>query len=218
MKITPSHLLVAMLAGWLKSEQQRAIDYLREENRLLRELLGGKRIRFSEDQRRRLAAKGRELGRKALNELGSIVTPDTILRWYRSLIARKYDGSKRRGPGRPRKDRDVQDIVVRMATENPGWGYTRIRDAMRHLGYEVARSTVQQILKEHGIEPAPERRKRTSWKAFLKSHWEALAACDFFTVEVLTLFGLVRYHVFFVMELATRRVKIAGIVHRPHEG
>ncbi len=103
-----------------------------------------------------------------------------------------------------------------MAEGNPTWGYTRIRDAMGNLGHEIGRTTVQKILKENGIEPTSERGKRTTWKAFLESHWEALAACDFFTIEVLTLGGMIRYQVFFVMELATRRVEIAGIVHRPH--
>jgi transposase InsO family protein len=104
-----------------------------------------------------------------------------------------------------------------MAEENPRWGYTRIRDAMGNLGHEIGRTTVQRILNENGIEPSTERQKRTTWKEFLNSHWEALAACDFFTVEVLTLGGVVRYHVFIVIELATRRVEIAGIVHLPHE-
>ena len=216
MKVAPWHIVVVMLSGWIHREQQKVIDYLREENKVLREQLGGGRIWFSDDQRRRLAAKGRELGSKTLKDLGCIVTPDTILRWYRKLIAKKYDGTLRRGPGRPGKAGEVCDLVVRMAKENPSWGYTRIRDAMGNLGHEIGRTTVQKILKENGIEPAPERRKRTSWKAFLKSHWEALAACDFFTVEVLTLGGMTRYHVFFVMELATRRVEIAGIVHQPH--
>jgi putative transposase len=205
-----------MLAGWIHREQQKIINYLKEENQVLREQLGGGRILFTDDQRRRLAAKGRELGGKALQDLGCIVTPDTILRWYRRLIARKYDGTQKRGPGRPRKAVEVCDLVVRMAEENPTWGYTRIREAMGNLGHEIGRTTAQKILKDNGIEPTPERRKRTTWKAFLNSHWEALAACDFFTVEVLTLGGMVRYHVFFVIELATRRVEIAGIVHLPH--
>ena len=103
-----------------------------------------------------------------------------------------------------------------MARENETWAYTRIRHAMGNLGHSIGRTTVQQILQEHGIEPAPERRRRRSWKAFLKSHWGAIAACDFFTVEVLTLGGLTRYCVFFVIELETRRVEIAGIVHQPY--
>ena len=149
-------------------------------------------------------------------ELDCIVTPSALLRWYRSLIARKYDGSGRRGPGRPRKAALIRDLVLRMASANPSWGYTRIRDAIGNLGSEIGRSTVQKILKEHGMDSAPERSKRSSWKTFLASHWDALAACDFFTVEVLTFSGLIRYYVFFVIELQTRRVEIAGIVHQPY--
>lgn len=214
--MSPWHIVLVALAGWINREQQKVIDYLKEENRVLREQLGNKRPRFSDDQRCRLAEKGKELGRKALRELGCIVTPDTILRWYRDLIAKKYDGSSKRGPGRPRKDKQIRDLVVRMAKENASWGYARIRDAMGNLGHVIGRTTVQQILKGHGIEPAPERRKRTSWKAFLRAHWEAIAACDFFTTEVLTLGGLTRYYVFFVIELSTRRVEIAGILHQPY--
>ncbi len=220
MKVTPWHLVVAMLAGWLNREQDKVVVYLKEETRVLREHLRGRRIRFTDAQRRRLAAKARDLKRGTLLGLDSIVTPDTLLRWYRCLIARKYDGSafrgsKRRGPGRPRKADVIRDLVLRMALSNPSWGYTRIRDALGNLGYEIGRSTVQKILKEHGIEPAPERNKRTSWRTFLESHWEALAACDFFSVEVLTPGGLTRYYVFFVIELRTRYVEIAGIVHQP---
>ena len=103
-----------------------------------------------------------------------------------------------------------------MAEENPGWGYTRIRGALANLGHEIARNTVKRILQEHGIDPAPERSKRTSWKTFLQAHWEGLAATDLFTVEVLTLAGLRRYFVFFAIELKTRRVQIAGIEHQPY--
>jgi transposase InsO family protein len=103
-----------------------------------------------------------------------------------------------------------------MASENPTWGYTRIRDALGNLGLELCRSTVQTILREHGVDPAPERRNQTSWRTFLASHWDALAACDFFSVEVLMPVGLVRYYVFFVIELQTRRIKVAGIVHQPY--
>ncbi len=160
--------------------------------------------------------KGHALGRKGLRELDPIVTPDTILRWYRELVAKKYDGSQRRKPGRPRTPPELRDLVVRMARENPSWGYTRIRDAMGNLGHQLARTTVQSILKEHGIDPAPERSKRTSWKVFLRAHWQAIAACDFFTVEVLTLAGLTRYYVMFVIALQSRRVEIAGIIRQPH--
>ncbi len=212
----PWQIVVVALAGWLHREQSQVIDYLKEENRVLREQLGNRRARFTLDQRRRLAVKGRALGRKALGTIGCIVTPDTILRWYRELIARKYDGSKQRRAGRPRKAEELRALVVRMARENTSWGYTRIRDAMANLGHVIGRTTVQEILKEHGIQPTPERRTRTSWKAFLKAHWNVMAACDFFTVEVLGLTGLRRYYVFFVVELYSRRVEIAGIIHQPY--
>jgi len=210
------HFLVLTLAGWLNGHQEDQIDYLREENRILRELLGGKPLRLSDAHRRRLAVRGKRLGRRALSQLASIVTPDTILRWYRELIAKKYDGSARRSPGRPMTPERIADLVTRMAIENPRWGYTRIRGALANLGHEIARNTVKRILQDHGIEPAPERSQRTSWKTFLKAHWEGLAATDLFTVEVLTLRGLKRYFVLFVIELKTRRVKIAGIHPQPH--
>jgi len=208
--------LLLLFAGWANRQQRDIIDYLREENRVLRQQLGGKRPRFTNRQRRRLARRGKRLGRKALRQLDSIVTPDTILRWYRRLVAQKYDGSKRRGPGRPRTADDLRELVVKMAKANPTWGYTRIRGALRNLGHEVWRTTIQRILKEQGIEPAPERRKRMPWKTFLKAHLGEIAAADFFTVEVLTLVGLVRYHVLFVIDIGTRRVEIAGIVPDPH--
>jgi putative transposase len=124
------------------------------------------------------------------------VTPDTILRWHRQLVANKYDGSKRRGPGRPTTAEERRALVVSIANDNPSWGYTRIRDVLRSLGHKIGRTTIQAILNEQGIAPAPSRKRRVSWKEFLQSHWGAIAACDFLRVEVLTLRGLVRYHVF----------------------
>ena len=103
-----------------------------------------------------------------------------------------------------------------MAQENPTFGYTRIRDELAKVGHEVSRSTVKRILVEAGLEPAGERSKHTTWKSFLEAHWKHLFAADFFTAEVLTWHGLVRYHVFFVLELRTRRVHIAGITSQPN--
>ena len=208
--------LVLTMAGWLNRQQEDLIDYLREENRVLREHLGSRPLRLTDAQRRRLAVRGKRLGRRALTQVAGIVTPDTILRWYRKLIAKKYDGSARRGRGRPMTPCEIAELVVKMALENPRWGYTRIRGALANLGHEIARNTVKRILQDHGIEPAPERSRRTPWKTFLQSHWEGLAAADLFTVEVLTLVGLRRYFVLFVIELKTRRVKIAGIHHQPY--
>jgi transposase InsO family protein len=169
---------------------------------------------FTDDQRRRLAVKAKELGRAALKRLDTVVTPDTLLRWHRQLIARKYDGSGKRGPGRPRLSPELEEVIVRMATDNR-WGYLRIRGALANLGHTVARTTIANVLGRHGIEPAPER--KATWK-HLKQHWDVLAATDFFTVEAWSVVGLVRYHVLFVMEIATRRVHIAGIIDGPFGG
>jgi len=139
------------------------------------------------------------------------------LAWHRKLIAQKHDGSKKRGPGRPRVMTEIRELTVRMANENRTWGYTRIQGALSNSGHVVARGTIANILRENGIEPAPERSRKTTWREFLRSHWEMIAAADFFTVEVWTRFGLLRYLVFFVMELSTRRVQVAGI-HRAPDG
>ncbi|MFC1609702.1 integrase core domain-containing protein [Myxococcota bacterium] len=202
------------LAAWLNRQQDKALEYVLAENRVLKEHLTGKgRVRFTDKQRRLLAAKAKGLGRAALKKLDTIVTPDTLLRWHRQLIAKKYDGSDKRGPGRPRIMKEIETLIVRMATENK-WGYLRIAGALKNLGHEVARTTIANVLARHGIEPAPDR--KTTWKQFLRSHWEVLAATDFFTVEVWSPVGLVRYHVLFVMHIATRRVHIAGIIHEPN--
>jgi hypothetical protein len=208
--------VVTILAGWVQRRQQHLIDYLLEENRVLHEQLGKKRLRLTNEQRRRLAVKAKALGRSALLGFACIVTPDTLLRWYRNLVAKKYDGSMARGPGRPATKIDIANLVVQMATANPGWGYTRLRGALWNLGHDLGRNTIKRILADAGLEPAPERGKRTTWKTFLKAHWGAIAAMDFFTVEVLTWRGLVRYFVLFTIDLKTRRVHIAGIVHEAY--
>ncbi|MCX5659669.1 MAG: hypothetical protein NTW19_08105 [Planctomycetota bacterium] len=213
--LRPWQILLVGLAGWINRQQVEMIEYLKEENQVLREQLQGKRLRLSDEQRVRLAAKAKALGRKVLTELGTIVTPDTLLAWHRRLIAAKYDGAAKRGPGRPRIKDEVRDLAVRIATENRSWGYTRIQGALAHLGHEVGRGTIAGILREQGLEPAPQRSKGTTWPEFFKTHWDVLAAADFFTVEVWTLGGLVRHTVFFVIELSTRRVEIAGIVPEP---
>ncbi len=216
MDVQPLRFLLLLFAGLVNRRQAEVIEYLQQENRVLREQLGRGRLRFTDDQRRRLAAKGKLIGRKALRDVGSIVTPDTILRWYRTLVAKKYDGSNKRGRGRPRTPHRIRELTITMASNNPTWGYTRIRGALRNVGHVVGRNTIKRILAERGIEPAPQRSERMPWKTFLKAHMGAIAATDFFTVEVLTLVGLVRYHVLFVIDIGTRRVHIAGIVHEPH--
>ncbi|MCP4005521.1 MAG: transposase [bacterium] len=206
----PLRMLLLAIAGWLNEEQRARIDFLEEQLRIFREV-HGRQPRLNDDQRRRLAAKGKRLGRGVLRELLTMVTPDTILRWHRELIARKYDGSANRRPGRPRIVEEIRSLVVRMAEENEGWGYGHIVGELRKLGHEVSKSSVRRILLENGIEPAPERLKHMPWSKFLKAHWAGLAAADFFTVEVWSRLGLTRYLVFFAIDLSTRRVEIAGI-------
>src|SRR5262245_49138382 len=211
----PLQVLVVALAGRINQQQREVIDYLQTENRVLREQLGPRGLRFTDDQRIRLAAKAKHLRRRVLQEIATIVSPDTLLTWHRRLIARKYDGHDRRGPGRPPLMAAIRQLVVRMATENRDWGYARIQGALANLGHDVGRGTIATILKQHGIEPAPERQKRPTWQEFLKAHWNVLAAADFFTVEVWTATGLTRYVMLFVIDLATRRVHIAGIASEP---
>ncbi len=206
-------LLMLIFAGWVSRHQQDVIEYLQEENRTLLEQLGGKRLRFTERQRRRLAEKAQVVGRKTLVEIGTLVTPGTLLRWYRQLISRKYDGSKSRRPGRPKTAVKIEELILRMARENPRWGYTRIRGALFNLGHEIGRNTIKRILLENGFDPI--QRRGMSWETFLKAHWGAIAATDFFSVEVITRSGLIRYFALFVIDLKTRRVEISGIVRQP---
>jgi transposase len=212
--LDPFQFVVIAIAGWMNQHQQRVVDYLLEENRVLREQIGSRRMRFNDDQRRRLAVKAKTLGRKLLARVATIVTPETLLVWHRKLIAEKYDGSASRRPGRPRTVAEVEALVVRMAEEKRDWGYRRIQGALANLGHLLAHNTIAKILKQHGIDPAPERSRRTTWKEFLSRHWEQIVASDFFTVEVWTPKGLTRFIVLFFMELSTRRVEIGGIASK----
>jgi len=204
-----------MFAGWVNRHQLDVIEYLQEENRVLKERLGGTRLRFTDAERRRLARKARALGREVLNELETLVTPDTLLRWYRELVASKWNYSHRRGPGRPRVMKTIVHLVLQMALENPSWGYTRIRGALANLGHQVGRGSIASILKENGIEPAPERDAHTRWSTFLKAHWECLTATDFLSVEVCTIKGLVTHYILFFIDIASRSVHVAGITPHP---
>jgi putative transposase len=211
------HVLIAMVAGWLQRHQQHFITYLHEENRVLKAQLGGHRLRLTDTERRRLATLAHPIGRTRLQEVATIATPETLLRWYMRLIAQKFDGSQQRHQcGRPRIAEEVEQLIVRMAKENPTWGYRRIQGALANLGHRLDKITVRNILRRHDLEPAPQRRKTgMSWQQFLKIHWDVLAATDFFTVEVATWYGLVTYYVLVVMELSTRRVHVAGITPHP---
>src|SRR5947209_10963462 len=187
------------------------------ENRILRLHLPA-RVRLTDPQRATLAAMGKRLGRQALAHVASVAKPETILAWYRKLIAQKFDGSKHRAyRGRPAVSREITELIVRMARENSGWGYDRIAGALKNLGHEVSDETVGNVLRRCGVAPAPKRCQQTSWAQFIRTHMAVLAGVDFFTVEVLTWRGLATYYVLFFLHLETRRVSLAGITRHPTE-
>lgn len=175
--LQPWQLLPLILAGWINRQQQEVIEYLRTENQVLQESHGRKRVRLNDDQRRRLAVKGKILGRKVLGEIGTIVTPDTIMRWHRMLIRQKWDYSHRRKQvGRPPVCPAITELVLRMARECPTWGYDRIQGALANLGHKISDTTVGNVLREHGIEPVPERKRQSTWRVFLNANWDVLGA------------------------------------------
>src|ERR1700722_2099422 len=203
--------LLAYVTGSVNHELLLRNEYLAAENRILRAKLAT-RLRLSNPERITLAEIAKRLGRKALREVACAAKPDTILAWYRKLIARKFDGSKhRRYPGRPPVSSEVEALVVRMARENSGWGYDRIVGALANLGHCLSDQTVGNILRRHGMAPAPKRSQTTSWRDFIAAHMNVLAGADFFTVEVLSWRGLVTYYVLFFIHLESRRVNVAGI-------
>ncbi len=206
-----------MLAGWINQQQQEVIEYLKAENSILRDELqkatGRKRILLNDSQRRRLAILGRKLGRKLLGEVCCSFSPDTLMMWHRKLVARKYDGSKNRGKGgRPRISDYLKQLIIDMAKNNKHLGCRKLHGFLKYLGLKVSPSTISRVLREHGIEPSPKRPERTSWNEFIKAHWESLAAIDFFTTEIYTIRGLVRYMVLVVIDYKTRKVEIAGMI------
>src|SRR5262245_5761920 len=208
-------ILLVALAGWVNRHQLDVIEYLREENGVLKAQVAGGRLQLTDAQRRRLASRGHVLGRSVLAQVATLVTPETILRWHRQLIARKWT-TARRGVGRHGVLTEIRQLTVRMARENPTWGYRRIQGALKNLGHRVARSTIATILRDHGLSPVPER--PTSWRTFLAAHWDTIAAADFFATEVWTARGLVTYYTLFVIELASRRVHLVGSTPHPDDG
>ena len=176
--LQPFQVVLAVLSESIRKEQEKVIEYLQLENQILREKLKGKRVLLSDDQRRLLAVKGKTLGRKQLGKIATIAQADTILRWHRELIEPQGDSRASQNTGRPPKDQEVVDLVLRMARENVSWGYKRIEGALHNLGYAICSSTVANILKQHGIEPAPTRKRTTSWSTFLKAHWDVFEGLD----------------------------------------
>jgi putative transposase len=209
--------ILAYITGTVNQELLLRNEYLVAENRILREQIN-RRLLLSESEKKTLAEIGYRLGRKTLQDVANAATPDTIIGWYRKLVARKFDGSKaRRKVGRPQIDEDIEQLIIRMAKENPSWGYDRIAGALANLGHKVSDQTVGNVLRRHGIPPAPQRKHTTTWAAFIRAHLAVLAGTDFFSVEVFTLRGLVTYYVLFFIRHETRRVDIAGITVHPDE-
>jgi putative transposase len=209
--------VLAYVTGTVNQELLLRNEYLAAENRILRGQIKG-RLLLSEGEKATLAEIAHRLGRKALEDVAAAAKPDTILGWYRQLIANKFDGSKfRRRVGRPKVDQETERLVVRMARENPSWGYDRILGALANLGHRLSDQTVGNVLRRHGISPAPKRKQSISWKNFIRSHRDVLVGMDFFTTEVLTLKGLTTYYVLFFIHLETRRVNLAGFTPYPDQ-
>jgi putative transposase len=209
--------MLAYITGTVDQELLLRNEYLAAENRILRAQVQG-RLLLSDAEKATLAEIAHRLGRKALEGLAAVAKPDTLLAWYQKLIAHKFDGSKcRKTRGRPPVEEESERLVVRMARENPSWGYDRIVGAMANLGYQLSDQTVGNILRRHDIPPAPQRKQTTSWKDFIRAQMAVLVATDFFTVEVLTLRGLMTYYVLFFIHLESRRIGLAGVTRHPDE-
>jgi hypothetical protein len=165
-------MLLMVLTGWLARREREVVAYLIEENRCLRRQLGGRRVRLTDDDRRRLGARAYRVGRRALRDIATIATPDTLLRWHRQLIARKWTYG-RTSVNRRQVLAEIRGLVVRMAEENPTWGYTRIQGSLTKVGHRVGRSTIRRILQMAGLPPVPQR--PTSWHGGACSAWSHTA-------------------------------------------
>jgi hypothetical protein len=173
--LQPFHVMLIVLSEYVRREQEKQIEYLQVESQILRETIGGNRVLLTDDQRRRLAVKGKALGRRQLEEVTIIAQADTVLRWHRELIEKPEQRSNsRHAAGRPRINQEVVGLVLRMARENESWGYKRIQGQLSNVGFRIGKTSVANILKAHGIEPAPLRRQAPSWATFFNSHWDVL--------------------------------------------
>src|ERR1700676_162480 len=176
--------LLAYVTGSINQELLLRNEYLAAEDHILKSQIK-ERLRLSDGERATLAGIAKRLGRKALLEVACIAKPDTILAWYRKLVAQKFDGSKKRGlAGRPRVDAAIEELVVKLARENAGWGYDHIAGALADFGHKISDQSVCTILRRRAIAPSPKRRQSTTWRDFIRSHLDVLAGRDFFTVGV----------------------------------
>jgi putative transposase len=193
-------------------ELRRRNAYLAAENRILRDQIKARRVQLTDAERKTLAEIGQKLGRQALEKIATVAKPDTILGWHRMLVAQTCGSSQpRKVLGRPRINQELEALVVRMARENRSWGYDRIVGAVANLGYCISDQTVGNILKRHGIPPAPERKITTTWKEFIRIHMDMLVATDFFTCEVGTWLTLVIASLLCVIHVGRRTRPVAGM-------
>jgi putative transposase len=213
----PWKRMLAYITGSVNDDLLRRIEYLLEENRVLRNQIE-KRILLTDHERRTLAEKAVALG-QLMADTVTIVKPETILKWHRRLVAKKFDGSRfRKRHGRPPIETELEDLVVRLACENPAWGYDRIVGAVHNLGYDISDQTIGNILRRNGLGSSPERRRNTTWASFIRQHREVLRATDFFTTEIWTRWGLTTYYVLFFIQVQRRRIVLGGISQNPTEG
>ena len=210
-------VLVASMEERFRRLTQLLLEIITVQREQVRELNDGRRTHLSKAQRIRLAVKAAAVPRGLLSEIAAVTfSPDTFLRWYKKYVGRKHDGSAMRKTwGRPTISEKTRVLIIEMATSNPTWGYRRIAGELAKLEIDISKSTVERVMRDAGLEPSPERIKGKSWKDFISEHFSTLYAADFFTVEVQRLFCTVRTHVLVVLELATRKVYIGGIVCDP---
>src|SRR5882724_6392600 len=208
--------LLAYITGTVDQALLWRNEYLATENRILRNQITG-RVRLSDGERKALAEIGKKLGKQALAEGASIVTPDTILAWHRQLVAQQFDGSQqRKALGRPKIAAELEALVVRMAQEHRSSGSDRIVGALANLGYTVSDQTVGNILKRHGIPPAPERKQTMTWTEFIRIHMDVLMATDFSTTDVWSWLGLVISSLLCCIHVCRRMIHGASMTVRLH--
>ena len=184
--------------------------YLGAENRMLRQQIRG-RVQLTDSDRQALAEIGRKVGKKTLAEIATVAKPDTILAWHRTCTDRQCERSQPpKSVGRPRIEKEIEDLVVRMARENRSWGYDRIVGALTNLGYRLSDQTVGNILKRHSIPPAPERKTTVTWWEFIRCHLDILRATDFFTNTVWTWLGMVLSCILLCLHVGRRAIYDTG--------
>jgi hypothetical protein len=207
----------ALVAGHVDEELLLRNECLAAGNQILRSRLSH-RPQLTDSQRIRLAKLGKRLGLKALKDVAAIVKPETILTWYRKLVAKKFDGSaKRAKSGRPRVNEDAEKLVLRMVERNATWGYDRVAGALSNLDHDLSDETVGNISRRNGVPPAPRRKPDVPWSEFIEGHQDVIAACDFLAAEVLTPMGLTTHYALFFIKTGSREAHIAGVAEHPNQ-